>query len=239
MPMVIDTHDGGSKLEQLQVVLYRYCLSLTKSPADAEDLAQSAWLKVLSRAGGANHPNLEALLLRIARHSWIDETRRRNVWTRIARKSVTPAEPPADSTPSELELHLHVLASHMSPLQRTVFLLRDVFDHPIAETAKLLATSEGAVKAALHRARQSLSAIRDELELGETPVPADDSHLSAMAAALRREDTEALIRLSRDVSHPAAADSTGPVAMASMQSRRRIVLAPVSLPARPAITMAA
>jgi RNA polymerase sigma-70 factor (ECF subfamily) len=45
----------------------------------------------------------------------------------------------------------------LSPTQRAVLLLRDVFDYSVAETADALELSEANVKTTLHRARQAMS----------------------------------------------------------------------------------
>ncbi len=46
----------------------------------------------------------------------------------------------------------------LSPKQRAVLLLRDVFDHAVRETAEVLSISEADVKTTLHRARRAMAA---------------------------------------------------------------------------------
>jgi RNA polymerase sigma-70 factor (ECF subfamily) len=77
----------------------------------------------------------------------------------------------------------HALIKHLSPLQRAVFLLRDVFGYTGQETARLLNTTEGAAKAALFRARQAMSAVREDLEQGGLPLPQEEG-LKALLQAL-------------------------------------------------------
>src|SRR5207344_1355600 len=65
--------------EPLRPELYRYCRYLTRSPWDAEDLAQDALAQAfatLSRMGQAP-PNPRAWLFRVASNLWIDRVRRR------------------------------------------------------------------------------------------------------------------------------------------------------------------
>jgi RNA polymerase sigma-70 factor (ECF subfamily) len=108
-----------------------------------------------------------------------------------------------------IELAFQAIVKHLSPLQRTVFLLRDVLSYSITETAELLETSEGAIKAALHRARHSLNAVKDDLEKGTLPAPKEEglkSFLRALANAYRVGDLTTLIELAqRDEIEPAAA----------------------------------
>src|SRR5438270_1373084 len=78
--------------EPLRSQLYRYCRYLTRSPWDAEDLAQDALARAfvtLARMGGQEPTNPRAWLFRIASNLWIDQTRRRRE---------LPAETPEPST---------------------------------------------------------------------------------------------------------------------------------------------
>src|SRR5690349_12705162 len=67
----------GTRLAPLQAALFRYCLSLTGSVQDAEDLSQQMWMKTIRRLAEHGHANPEAFLLRVAKNGWIDECRRR------------------------------------------------------------------------------------------------------------------------------------------------------------------
>lgn len=50
--------DSGTKrMELLQSSLIRYCLSLTESRWDAEDLAQDTWVKALAAFNSLSHTN--------------------------------------------------------------------------------------------------------------------------------------------------------------------------------------
>ncbi|WP_231638639.1 RNA polymerase sigma factor [Paenibacillus sp. JCM 10914] len=70
-------------LEELNALLHRYCLSLTSSEWDSEDLVQDTWLKALEYTQDRSHPNPEALLLRVAKNTWIDRARREQLYRRI------------------------------------------------------------------------------------------------------------------------------------------------------------
>lgn len=188
---------SDKSVEQLQAMLNRYCLSITGSHWEADDLAQDTWLKAIGILLGSGHRNPEAFLLRIAKNTWIDQTRRKTVLARIEKLERCEAALP-DSGSFEIETAFHALLIHLSPLQRTVFLLRDVFHYSIAEAAHLLQTSEGAVKAALHRARQSLEAVKDDLRTNILPVPEEESLkelLQALAAAYHAGDIATLVQL--------------------------------------------
>lgn len=202
--------------DQLHAAVKRYCISLTGSPLEGEDLAQDVWLRAIVSAPYTNHANPEAYLLRIAKNIWIDQSRRKTMLNRIlqqhAKDELSTTEPPS----FEVEMAFQALVKHLSPLQRSVFLLRDVFGYSSEETAEKLRTTEGAVKAALHRARQSLAAVRHDLEHNMLKLPENDSmkaFLQAIAAAYRKGDVAEIVRLAQqDVIEPV-------VAIGAIQSR--------------------
>ncbi|MNZ67949.1 ECF RNA polymerase sigma factor SigG [compost metagenome] len=214
----------------LQMALKRYCLALTQSPWEAEDLAQDTWVKALgymktskhsklksdmndtsqmnnnsehtSRTNFSsltNHPNPEALLLRIARNTWTDIIRRKVTLSRVLEMDQPRTEEAAGYGLFEIEAAFQALQKHLSPLQQAVFLLRDVFGHSGIEAAEILNTTEGAVKAALHRARQALPAVRQELLQSEGPsLPQDmelEIGLSLLASAYEQGQITELIGL--------------------------------------------
>ncbi|WP_052415710.1 RNA polymerase sigma factor [Paenibacillus graminis] len=176
----------------LREALSRYCLSLTRSRVEAEDLAQDTWTKTLAYKKFADTPNPEALLLRIAKNTWVDAMRRKASLGRVlehtqAMAAIVQGQIPGqapESGRSEIELAFQALIRHLSPLQRTVFVLRDVLGYPAGETAEILATTEGAVKAALHRARQALGAVRKDLAEDEGPAQPQDLDFRMLLQAL-------------------------------------------------------
>ncbi|WP_018758193.1 RNA polymerase sigma factor [Paenibacillus terrigena] len=164
-PMQVEKVSQQDRVDQLQIVLRRYCLSITNSLDDADDLVQDTWVKALSASPGLTHLNPEALLLRIAKNTWIDQMRRRTHLNRIMEQlQLEPILYP-DHGRLEVEAAFHHLMTHLSPRQRTVFLLRDVLGYSISEASQIMMTSEGAVKAALHRARQTLADIKEEKKI--------------------------------------------------------------------------
>ncbi|MGG1636565.1 RNA polymerase sigma factor [Paenibacillus sp. NRS-1760] len=190
-------------LDRLQKTLERYCLFLTKSKWDAEDLVQDTWLKGLRAAVDSNHNNPEALLLRIAKNTWIDQRRRKNQYQLLIQQA-KPLDIAAYSSSLDHEEAMYALMQHLSPLQRTVFLLRDVLHFSIEETAERLNTTTGAIKAAHYRAREALQAVKRELKAEAVILPDDEylrSFLRAMAIAYQTGDVALLVELAqRDIS---------------------------------------
>lgn len=159
------------KWEELQASLYRYCLALTRSEWEAQDLTQTAWTKALSRPKKLEHANPEALLLRTAKNAWIDGCRRKAAYQELLDGMLRSELTQRDGDRFDLEHMLDAIMKRLSPLQRTVFVLREAFGYSNAETAGGLGTTEGAVKAALHRARQSMGDVRKDLEQADRVTP--------------------------------------------------------------------
>lgn len=207
------------EMQRLQQVLERYCLSLTKSRVEAEDLSQETWVKVMDSAQLTEHANPEAYLLRIARNTWIDRVRRKTTHARMlesVRGTAVHSTMP-DESRIGTELVMQALMTFLSPLQRKVFLLRDVIGYSAQETSLRLGLTPGAVKAALHRARAALPPVRQAVLEGTLPVPNDEGLrevLRALAIAYEGGDLEGMLTLvQQDGLEPAPA-------IAVLQGRR-------------------
>ncbi|NMI04294.1 RNA polymerase sigma factor [Paenibacillus sp. SZ31] len=208
-------NDGKNQLDQsihavlpdLMGSLYAYCLSLTKSVPDTEDLVQETCLKVLSSSVvgtyGIKDINWEAYLIRMARNSWIDILRQRE---RLAYKldSLKPLlhEMEEERRFEELESAVQLLVDKLPPWQRVIYVLRELMGYKAAETAEMLDTTEGAVKAALSRARSAIAEVRHRLEQSGAElqyeagaVENNREELRSYLLAFRNGDTARIIDL--------------------------------------------
>ncbi|MCQ6558134.1 RNA polymerase sigma factor [Paenibacillus mendelii] len=187
------------EIERNMTILYRYCLTLTHSPWEAEDIVQEACLRVLPLLKGQRpHANPAALIKRTAKNIWIDQVRRQQLKDRLIQQ-LAGYEAHTDEHSFEVEHILSALVQRLSPLQLTVFLLRDVFQYKAAEAAARLQMTEGAVKAALHRARKGVAALKQHLDPETGVVPAasqaNSEWFQAFISAFQCSDPEALIYL--------------------------------------------
>jgi len=140
--------------------LFRYCRRLTGDVWDAEDLVQETMLNgfgVLGRVHSVANP--PAYLVRIATNLWLDAVRRRDAAERaVAREGKEQVTHQSDADPAEVRDAAAALMQTLTPQERAAFLLKEVFDMRLDQIAEVLATSVGAVKAALHRGRKRLEA---------------------------------------------------------------------------------
>lgn len=199
----METNTDTTAAGELYAVLLRYSKSLTSSPWDAQDLAQDVWVKAAASAAGASHPNPEALLLRIAKTTWIDHCRRQQRFTRLLQSGAFDPAAKEGELPWTLEEMFAAVLKALTGKQQSVWLLADVLDHSIRETAELLGMSEGAVKSALHRARQMMDTVRRELTLAvpEQQDPQTRARLELLSAAYRSGNVAALLQLLQEEAH--------------------------------------
>ncbi len=140
--------------------LHRYCRSLTGEPWDAEDLVQETLLRGFGTLGSVHQTirNPRGYLIRIASNLWIDMLRSRGsegaALTAVHRE--TPELDRAEPDAGDVRKAGERLMQRLSPQQRAAVVLKDVFEMSLEETAELLGTTIGSVKAALHRGRARL-----------------------------------------------------------------------------------
>ena len=142
-------------VEDHRPALFGYCRRLTGDVWDAEDLVQETLTKAFTVAAQTHYPIEKPLawLVRVATNTWIDQHRRRREVLGVPEDR--PAPEPAD--PAEVQDALSELVRLLAPQERAALVLKDVFGYPVAEIAELVGTTEGAVKAALHRGRGRLN----------------------------------------------------------------------------------
>lgn len=189
-----ETTEFTSALTQHGPAVKRYCLALTGHPEDAEDLAQETWLRAYVAARYSGIPFVIPYLLRIARNTWLDRQRREKSAARCFEQIDWPFVNIVD--PLELRDAVKVLTRHLPKTQQLVFLLRDVFQYTSLEIAQATGTTEGAIKAALHRARVTLARVRrTDLSIGQMEVLAqdDESVVDAYVAAIQAGNSHRLL----------------------------------------------
>ncbi|MCM3703583.1 RNA polymerase sigma factor [Paenibacillus macerans] len=192
-----------------QKALRSYCHSLTGSAWEGDDLAQDTWLRVWSslRNQGDRIRLTRAYLYKAARNTWIDRGRKKML---PAHPMVVEELPQQRLDETSVWAAMETLVSQLPPNQRTALLLVDVLQYTAAEAAQLIQSTEGAVKAALHRARTKLRNGLFQSREGEEQSKArafserqDDTgaHEAVVYAyldAFRRQDASALAMLFND-----------------------------------------
>ncbi|MBI4515389.1 MAG: sigma-70 family RNA polymerase sigma factor [Deltaproteobacteria bacterium] len=171
--MIAPAFDGAFRAHER--FLWGLCYRLTGSAADADDLVQETFVRAIERPPLGPQESWRGWLVQVAMNLGRDLLRRRRRQAYVGPWLPAPIETAEDEPPAfELPLDgtmttegrydllesvsfAFLLALEaLTPQQRAVLLLRDVFDYSVRETAAALAISEPCVKTTHHRARRVL-----------------------------------------------------------------------------------
>ncbi len=148
-------------VHQLRPKLLRYCARMTGSILDGEDAVQDALFQAYRRLDTFDDARpLGPWLFRIAHNRCIDLLRRRGVREDAeAEVAVADAVAAVDPPGPALGRAVERLVLALPPMERACVLLKDVFDYSLEETATLVDSTVGGVKAALNRGRGKLASL--------------------------------------------------------------------------------
>jgi RNA polymerase sigma-70 factor, ECF subfamily len=166
------TDDAALALfQQHRPVLFGIAYRMLSSVADAEDILQDAWLR-WSRVDTAAVDDPRAYLARAVTNLSLNR-----LGSAAARREayVGPWLPePLVTAPDEasggveraeaVSLAMLVVLETLSPLERAVFVLREVFGFSYAEVAAMVDRGEAAVRQTGHRAREAVRARRSRYQ---------------------------------------------------------------------------
>jgi RNA polymerase sigma factor (sigma-70 family) len=147
--------------------VYRFAYGLLRNRADAEDVAQTAFLnayRALERGHRPESPRnwLLTIARNVARQRFRQEKRRvQEVALDVDLAEAIVVEDDAGLAPEDVSRALN----HLSPNQRTALVLREVEGYSYAEIATALDLSVSAVETLIFRGRRAL---REQLELSLT-----------------------------------------------------------------------
>jgi RNA polymerase sigma-70 factor (ECF subfamily) len=150
--------------ESCRPLLFSIAYRMLGSAAEAEDVVQDMWLRYsTARAPDVRSP--KAYLTTIATRLALDRLKS----ARMAREEyvgplpepvLTEGRPEPERSlvlAESLTLAFMVLLDALSPEERAVFLLREVFEYSHAEIASFLNSSEAACRQLFHRAKERLA----------------------------------------------------------------------------------
>ncbi len=152
--------------------LWGLCYRMTGNAADADDLVQETFIRTIKSPPPRTDEPWRPWLVRVAMNLSRDLLRQRKrrdyegPWLPSPLETDPPAYDPPDEAGNpatrydllESVSYAFLLALEaLTPTQRAVLLLRDVFDYSVTETAAALALSEANVKTTLHRARKAIA----------------------------------------------------------------------------------
>ncbi|GAA2083117.1 RNA polymerase sigma-70 factor [Kitasatospora saccharophila] len=212
----MDEADGTDEATEVftghRELLFSMVYNLLGTVADTEDVLQETWLAWSGRhrsadAGPVLHPR--AYLVRtavntaLARRAEISRRRESYFGPWLPEPLLAPAGAPAGTAGAEtpedageraeaVSIALLVVLETLTPLERAVFVLHEVFGYSHPETAAILGRSPAAVRQLAHRAREHVQARRPRYRAD----PAVRRQATErFAAAVGGGDLDALLRL--------------------------------------------
>lgn len=151
-------------------LLFTVAYDLLGSVADAEDVVQDTWLR-WSAGDRGDVAEPKAYLVRIATRLALNRlrtlrTRRETYvgpWLPEPLLTGPDAARPVEVA-EDVSMAMLVVLETLTPVERAVFVLREVFGFPYAEIATSLGRSEASVRQVAHRAREHVQARRPRFD---------------------------------------------------------------------------
>lgn len=160
-------------VEKYQRTLFSFVLNMTRTPAEADDVFQEVWMRVIRRADSFKEGSFQAWLLRIARNVMIDRFRRRKPEVSLENPAEDMEGDPMDRLPShvaapgdvaaaaELGGRIAAAVAELPAEQKEVFVMRVELDMPFKTIAEVQGTS---INTALSRMQYAVSRLRGLLQ---------------------------------------------------------------------------
>ncbi|RAJ42198.1 RNA polymerase sigma-70 factor (ECF subfamily) [Kitasatospora sp. SolWspMP-SS2h] len=182
-------------------LLFSMVYNLLGTVADTEDVLQETWLAWSGRhrsaeAGPVVHPR--AYLVRtavntaLARRAEISRRRESYFGPWLPEPLIAPAQEDPGERAEAVSIALLVVLETLTPLERAVFVLHEVFGYGHPETAEILGRSPAAVRQLAHRAREHVRARRPRYRADAT---LRRQATERFAAAVGGGDLDGLLRL--------------------------------------------
>ena len=177
-------------------LLFTVAYEMLGSAADAEDVVQETWV----RWAGVDQDEVReprAYLVRIVTRQALDRlrtvTRRREdyvgVW--LPEPLLTSPDVAEDVELAEsVSIAMLTVLETLGPVERAVFVLREVFDVPYDEIAEAVGKSAAAVRQIAHRAREHVTARRPRMSVNRAE---QEAAVERFQAALTTGDLQGLL----------------------------------------------
>ena len=218
-------------LAQLRPLMFAIAYRMLGSVSEAEDIVQEASLRVLTALrGGVRIESPEAYATTVATRLAIDELRsaraRREQYVGEWLPEPLLHEPGHDDPASHAEmadslsLALLVVLERLSPEQRAVFLLHEVFDYGYREIAEIVGRREDSVRQLAARARRY---VRDRRPRFDSSPAERDEIARRFFAAVENGDVAALeALLAKDATLHGDGGGKVPALARAVDGRRRV-----------------
>jgi RNA polymerase sigma-70 factor (TIGR02957 family) len=180
-------------------LLFTVAYEMLGSATDAEDLVQDTWLRwdAIGPDARAEVRDPRAFLVRMVTRKALDRlrsnARRREEYVGewLPEPLLTAPDVAEDVELAEsVSFAMLTVLETLTPTERAVFVLREVFDTPFGEIADVVGKSPAAVRQIGHRAREHVAARRPRMEVSRSEQQAV---VERFLAAVTRGDPQGLL----------------------------------------------
>jgi len=180
-------------------LLFTVAYEMLGSAADAEDVVQETWLRwaALEEAARAEVVDPRAYLVRIVTRQSLNRlrtlARRREEYVGewLPEPLLTSPDVAEDVELVEsVSIAMLTVLETLTPTERAVFVLREVFDLPYDEIAAAVDKTAAAVRQVAHRAREHVAARRPRMQVDRTE---QEQVVERFLAAVTTGDVQALL----------------------------------------------
>src|SRR2546429_1668588 len=188
--------------EELRPLLFSIAYRMVSGVSEAEDIVQEAFLRIhRAEADGTKVDSPKAYLSAVVTRLSIDHLksararREQYVGQWLPEPLLTDSAPDAAAqaeTADSLSMAFLVLLESLTPVERAVFLLPEVFDYDYAEIAKIVRRSEDNCRQPYVRARRHIDEGRPRFEASREQR---DELARRFFAAAQLGDTKALVEM--------------------------------------------
>src|SRR5579859_500817 len=197
---------GGSAMESFETYrsyLFAIAYRMLGSAMDAEDMVQETYLRYQSTPKDSI-TSLKAFLTTIISRLCVDQLhlarrKREQYLGPWLPEPIITAENLEGSSPEEhvdreesISMAFLLLLEQLQPVERAVFLLREVFDYDYAEIASFLGKSEAACRQGFSRAKKHLAAHRPRFS---APLETQKQMLTSFQQALQAGEMTTLMNM--------------------------------------------
>ena len=196
-PRVADA-DGGAFVDHRRL-LFTVAYEMLGSAADAEDVVQETWLRwaALGEESRAQVRDERAYLVRAVTRQALNRlrsvARRREEYVGpwLPEPLLTGPDVAEDlELADSVSIAMLTVLETLGPVERAVFVLREVFDVPYDEIAEAVGKSPAAVRQVAHRAREHVAARRPRVQVSRDEQGAV---VERFLAAVRGGDLQGLL----------------------------------------------
>ncbi|WP_434300865.1 RNA polymerase sigma-70 factor [Corallococcus exiguus] len=180
-------------------LLFTIAYEMLGSAADAEDVVQETWLRWadIGDASRAEVRDPRSYLVRIVTRQALNRlrtlTRRKEEYVGewLPEPLLTSPDVADDLALAEsVSIAMLTVLETLTPAERVVFVLREVFDMPYDEIAPALDKTPAAVRQIAHRAREHVAARRPRMQVGRAE---QEAVLERFLAAVNSGDVKSLL----------------------------------------------